>query len=153
MDQEKDFQNPKQVFQEVQTNILQKLIDSEEATCFYDDALDFAKKFVQKAPENKEMENFLAPLSTDMREALGIPSDAAFSGDRRPRGPRLAVRRVQVLARGDGRVEGAVLLGDHPRERAPLVGEVAADGRLLLCRCCGEQKHQHRGQPRGLAVM
>ena len=32
------------------------------------------------------MEHFLVPLDTEMREALGIPSDAAFSGDRRPRG-------------------------------------------------------------------
>ena len=76
----------KQVFQEVQTKILQKLIDSEQATRFYDDALDFAKKFAEKAPENKEMEHFLAPLDNEMREALGIPAVAAFSGDRRPRG-------------------------------------------------------------------
>ena len=76
----------KQVFQEVQTKILQKLTDSEQATRFYDDALDFAKKFAEKAPENKEMEHFLAPLDNEMREALGIPSVAAFSGDRRPRG-------------------------------------------------------------------
>ena len=75
-----------EALQQIQAKIFRKLVDSEQATRFYDDALDFAKKFALDKPRNEDMKGFLAPLDPEMRRALDIPLDDALSKERRPQG-------------------------------------------------------------------